>query len=64
MYIYTEQKKVSTFVITIISLLELKWSIQVKYSCQRWIIIKLTFPKLLKRDSAGDQLSKNRKSSC
>ena len=64
---YTEQKKkVSTFVITTISLFEPKCSIQLKYIihhyCQLWI--KLKFPKLLKRDSAGDRLSKSRKNSC
>ena len=64
---YTEQKKkVSTFVITIISLFELKCAIYLEYIihhyCQLWI--KLRFPILLKRDSAGDRLSKNRKSSC
>ena len=65
--IYTEQKKkVSTFVITTIFQFEPKCSIELEYIihhyCQLWI--KLTFPKLLKRDSAGDRLSKNRKSSC
>ena len=58
---YTEQKKkVSTFVIATISYIELKCSIQfehiIHHYCQ--IMIKLKFPKLLKRDSACDRLSK------
>ena len=62
--IYTEQKKkVSTFVITNISLFEPKCSIQLEYIIHHYcqLRIKLKFPKLLKRDSAGDRLSKNRK---
>ena len=64
--IYTKQKKKeSTFVITTISQFELKCWIQLEYIthhyCQLWI--KLKFPKLLKRDLAGDLLSKNRKTS-
>ena len=37
-------------------------SIKIYCLPQQWI--KLTFPKLHKRDSSGDRLSNNRKSSC
>ena len=65
--IYTEQKKkVSTFVIATISYFEPKSSIQLEYIIRHYcqILTQLKFPKLLKRDSACDRLSKNRKTSC
>ena len=64
----TYKKKVSTFVITTIFFILTQMLNLIRiYFSPLYIVsydLKLKFPKLLKRDSAGDRLSKNRKTSC